>query len=83
MTDFEYLRNDVYHLWIGSPNLSTLETIGALRRFNLIDRPQFGLKEALIEMRKEFDSRPKKKKDYLDNLPKDDSPIGSNPFMEN
>ncbi len=77
---YNYLRNDIFHIWLKHPGLTTIETIDLLRKQQWLDRPQSGLKEYLDEIRKDFDAIT-----YVDdpftNLPKDDTPPGSNPFM--
>ncbi len=78
---WNHLRNDAYQIWIDSPGLTIIETISLLRKRGLVDRPQSGIIEALTLMREEFDLRPTRIKDRTDDLPKDDTPLGSNPFM--
>ncbi len=77
-----YLRNDIYNIWLDSPGLTTIETIDLLRKRRLLDRPQKGLKETLEEFRSDFDKIPQREKDSIDNLDQNNTPIGSNPFME-
>ncbi len=81
MNDFEYLRNDAYAIWLRHPGLTAIETIDLLRKRRLLDRPQKGLKEALMEMKIDFYSTPTREPDVFDSLPTDSEPIGSNPFM--
>ncbi len=77
---YDYLRNDIFHLWLKHPGLTTIETIDLLRKQKLLNRPQKGLKEYLDEIRIDFDGI-----NYVDGdgLPKDDTPPGANPFMSN
>ncbi len=85
MTEVErwnHLRNDVYQIWIDSPGLTIIETISLLRKRRLVDRPQAGIIEALTQMKEEFDAMPTRPRDSIDDLDRDNTPIGSNPFME-
>ncbi len=79
---WNYLRNDVYQIWIDSPGLTITETINLLRRRRIIERPQQGIIDALTLMKTEFDLRPTRTRDKIDDLDRDDTPLGSNPFME-
>ncbi len=79
---FNYLRNDIYNIWLDSPGLTIIETIDLMRKRRLLDRPQKGLKETLEEFRIDFDKIPRRERDQFDNLDRDNTPIGSNPFME-
>ncbi len=82
MERFNYLRNDIYHIWLKSPRLTIGETITEMRVKGLIARPQQGLIECLQEMKQDFDKIPKVAKDAFDDLEKEDVPIGANPFMD-
>ncbi len=77
---YNYLRNDVFHLWLKHPGLTTIETIDLLRKQRKLNRPQNGLKEFLIEIQKDFNDIT-----FIDDpysvLPKNDTPPGTNPFM--
>ncbi len=81
MNDFEYIRNDAYTIWLRHPGLTTIETIDLLRKRRILDRPQKGLREALLKMKIDFRRISKRAPDTIDSLPMDSTPIGSNPFM--
>jgi hypothetical protein len=78
---WNYLRNDIYHIWTDSPGLTTSEPISLMRKRGLIERPQIGIMNALDSMRIDFDARTTRPKDAIDKLDKEDTPLGSNPFM--
>ena len=77
---YEYLRNDIHHLWLKHPGLTTIEVIDLLRKRRKITRPGKGIKEFIDEARKKFETI-NFVEDPFQSLPKDDTPIGSNPFM--
>ncbi len=77
---YEYLRNDIYHIWLQLPGLTSIETISLLKKQRKLDRPQSGLKEFIDEIRKDFDGI-EFTDDQFRSLDKDDTPPGANPFM--
>jgi len=79
---WQHLRNDIIGIWMDSPGLTVYETIDLLRKQGLIERPQYGIIDTLTIMKEEFDARPTRSKDRFDNLDTNDSPVGSNPYME-
>ena len=81
-----YLLNDMIQFWITFPDASFDETISFLRREGLLERPQAGFKYFFRNQKNIFDSRFKNAIDdpiqnRIDMLPKEDMPLGANPFM--
>lgn len=86
---FNHLKNDLIHHWMQNPEASTPATVKFLFDEGLIgDRSQARYRSMqslikYIEAEKiEFTARRALKKDWIDELPKDSIPCGSNPFME-
>ncbi len=77
---YEYLRNDIYHILLQLPGLTSIETISLLKKQRKLDRPQSGLKDFVDEIRKDFNNI-EFTDDQFSYLDKDDIPPGANPFM--
>ncbi len=84
---YNHLSNDLIHYWIKNPNARTVQSIKFLLNSKLIGRRLTGLSNTsslinfISKEKTKFDNRAVRKKDWIDELIKDDSPIGANPFM--
>ncbi len=75
-----YLNNDIILFLIRSGATTRQEVIDFLREEKLVERPQKALIPYIDQLLENFRSR-KKKKQNLE-ISETESPIGSNPFME-
>ncbi len=78
---YEFLRNDIYHIWLQQPELTSHETLETLRAGEVLERPQKGLIEYISLIRKDFDGIVFVEDPFMD-LKEDDTPPGANPFMK-
>lgn len=79
---YNHILNDLVHFWLKNPEASQQDTIMYAVAERLIEVPNSEFIEYIKEQREVLSQRTIRKCDWLDELPKDDIPLGSNPFMD-
>ena len=81
---FNHLSNELFGYFLSDPEASLADTIRCLYKNSLItlnDGPSQGLIEFIIEVREQVHLRETRPRDWIDDLPKDNFPLFSNPSM--
>lgn len=79
---YDHLLNELIHFWLKTPNATFDDTLEYALGTRMIEIPSGAFVDYIKEEHKTFSERTFATKDWIDKLPTDNVPLGSNPFME-
>jgi len=79
---FNHILNDILTFWIKNPKASKQDTLDFALKQYLIEKPSKAFFEFITAEHTKFTDRSIRKVDWIDKLPKENSPLGCNPFID-